>query len=268
MRRIIVGLPGLLPGLLLALLLGGAVLSPVGAVPTPAADPVPVAQQVESVPATGALFYPSLLGLGPALGAPHFCTASVVHSASRDLLVTAAHCVFGTGATIEFAPLLHDNQLPGGVWSVTKIYIDPAWTRSFDPRHDVAFLRVAPRAGKKIEDVVPGRPLAAPTASAPVTVSGYPMGSRGRPVTCTAPLALVDGYPSIGCSGFTDGTSGGPWVQGPDVVGVIGGLEQGGCAPDVEYSTPFGPGTLALLARAVANGRGDLVPIGFTANAC
>lgn len=246
------------------LLLGLAVLAPA------AADEaaVPTAHQVTTVPATGALFYPSVLGLLPLLGAPHVCSASVVHSASRDLVVTAAHCVFGTGPTIEFAPLLHDSALPAGVWEVTRIYIDPAWTQSFDPRHDVAFLRVAPRAGKKLEDVVPGQPLATPQVGSPVTVSGYPMGSRGLPVTCTAPLALVDGYSAISCNGFGDGTSGGPWVQGGNVVGVIGGLEQGGCAPDVEYSTPFGAGTQALLARASAGGPGDLVPIGFTANAC
>lgn len=261
MRRITIIPAGVLAGLVLAL---GCALAPAGADQAP----TPTAQPVTTVPATGALFYPSVLGLLPKLGGPHFCSASVVASPSRDLLITAAHCVFGLGPVIEFAPLLHDAALPAGVWEVKQIYVDPAWTKSFDPRHDVAFLRVAPRGGTRIEDVVPGQPLAFPQAGADVTVSGYPMGSRGTPVTCTAPLALVDGYPSLGCAGFGDGTSGGPWVQDGHVVGVIGGLEQGGCAPDVEYSTPFGPSTQALLARAAAGGRGDVVPIGFTANAC
>jgi hypothetical protein len=256
MRRLVVTLAGLVLGL--------SALQPVGAV----GETVPTAVQVETVPATGALFYPSLLGLLPKLGGPHFCSASVVHSPTRDLLVTAAHCVFGNGATIEFATLLHDAQLPKGVWTVRKIYVDPAWTKSFDPTHDVAFLRVAPLGGKKLEDVVPGQPMAAPQAGAPVTVSGYPMGSRGRPVTCTAPLESVGVFSGISCNGFEDGTSGGPWVQNGQVVGVIGGLEQGGCAPNAEYSTPFGASAQALFARAVAGGAGDLVPIGFTANAC
>ncbi|MET3962677.1 hypothetical protein ABIE44_002611 [Marmoricola sp. OAE513] len=229
---------------------------------------VPTAHQVETVPATGAIFYPSILGLFPTLGLPHFCSASVVDSPTRDLVVTAAHCVFGTGPTIEFAPLLHDNSLPAGVWSVTKIYIDPAWAKTFDPRHDVAFLRVAPRGGKKIEDVVDGHPLGTPTVGQSVNVSGYPMGSKGRPLTCTAALELVDGYSGIRCNGFEDGTSGGPWLQDGRVVGVIGGLEQGGCAADAEYSTPFGADVQALFNRAVAGGKGDNVPIGFTANAC
>ncbi len=256
MRRLLISLSGLVLGL--------GMLVPAGAT-TP---PIPVAQQVITVPATGALFYPSILGLVPKLGGDHFCTASVVDSPTRDLLVTAAHCVFGTGASIEFAPLLHDTALPAGVWDVTKIYIDPAWTKSFDPRHDVAFLRVAPHGRTRVQDVVPGHLLGSPTAGQPVNVSGYPLGSRGRPITCTAPLSLVDGYSAIGCAGFGNGTSGGPWVQAGHVVGVIGGLEQGGCSPDVEYSTPFGAAVQALFARAVAGGPGDLVPIGFAANAC
>lgn len=261
MRRILILLAALTMG---ASTLGLGALAPVGA-----AEPVvPTAHQVQTVPATGALFYPSVLGLVPTLGGPHFCSASVVSSPTRDLLVTAAHCVFGVGPTIEFAPLLNDANLPGGVWSVTKIYIDPAWKKSFDPKHDVAFLRVAPRGGKKLEDVVPGNVLGTPQVGTPVDVSGYPMGSRGRPITCNAPLADVDGYSGIACRGFEDGTSGGPWVQGGRVVGVIGGLEQGGCSADAEYSTPFGPAVHSLFARAVAGGAGDAVPIGFTANAC
>lgn len=255
MRRTLLALAGLLT-------LGSGLVAPASS------GPVPQAHPVQTVPATGALFYPSVLGLVPLLGGPHFCSASVVHSASRDLAVTAAHCVFGTGALIEFAPLLHDAQLPAGVWEVERIYIDPAWAKSFDPRHDVAFLKIAPRGGKKLEDVVAGQPLGHPQAGRPVTVSGYPMGSRGRPITCTAPLSLVSGYSALRCSGFGNGTSGGPWVQSGHVVGVIGGLEQGGCAPDMEYSTPFGASVVALFGRAVSGGRGDVVPIGFAANAC
>ncbi|MCW2787128.1 MAG: serine protease [Marmoricola sp.] len=256
MRRITVTLVGLLLGL--------GLVVPVGA----AGPPAPVTQPVTTVPATGALFYPSVLGLVPRLGGPHFCTASVLDSPTRDLVATAAHCVFGVGATIEFAPLLHDSALPAGVWTVQKIYVDPAWTKSFDPEHDLAILKVAPHGSTRLEDVVPGNPLGAPLAGTPVTVSGYPMGSRGRPVTCTAPLALTGDYSGIGCSGFGDGTSGGPWVQNGHLVGVIGGLEQGGCSPDVEYSTPFGASVQALFRRAVAGGRGDVVPIGFAANTC
>src|SRR5690348_8027242 len=115
MRRVAVAAAGIL------VVLG--VLAPARA-DTPVAQPV--AQPVATVPATGALFYPSLLGILPVLGGPHFCSASVLHSPGGNLVATAAHCVFGTGAGIEFAPLLHDDQLPAGVWQVQRIYVDPA----------------------------------------------------------------------------------------------------------------------------------------------
>ncbi|WP_330179426.1 trypsin-like peptidase domain-containing protein [Nocardia sp. NBC_01503] len=233
-----------------------------------AAAEIPAAYEVETVPSAGALFYPSADGVAPRLGGPHFCSASVVASPGHDLVATAAHCVLGPGALIEFAPLLHDAALPAGVWTVTAMYVDPAWRESFDHGHDLALLRVAPRDGKKIEEVVPGLPLGTPRAGAPVTVSGYPLGGRGRPLTCTAPLEITAGGSAIHCGGFGEGTSGGPWVQNGRLVGVIGGPEQGGCTPGVEYSSTFGAAAEALLARASAGAEGDLVPLGFTANRC
>lgn len=234
----------------------------------PVAADTPRAHEVRTVPATGAVYYPSVEGLSPHHGGSHYCSASVVHSPTKDLVVTAAHCVFGAGPGIEFAPLLHDDALPHGVWKVEQIYVDPSWITSFDPRHDVVFLRVALRDGQALEDVVPGRRLGLPTAGSRVHVTGYPMGRGGRPITCAAPLRRVRGYSGIRCRGFGAGTSGGPWVQGRHVVGVIGGLEQGGCAPGVEYSTPFGADVRALYRRAVAGGPGDVLPVGFAANAC
>ena len=61
------------------------------------------------------------------------------------------------------------------------------------------------------------------------------------------------------CGGYTDGTSGGPFLtnvssttgQGT-VVGVIGGYEQGGDLPQVSYSSAFGAKVAALYKAAVA----------------
>jgi hypothetical protein len=256
-RRLLLALSGL--ALVVALVQPAAADTP----PTPP----PVAQETAPVPTVGTLFYPSVLGLFAALRLPHFCTASVVHSTGHDLVITAAHCVYGTGPTIEFAPGYDDGATPYGVWTVRRLYVDPAWRASRDPRHDVAILEVAPRAGRKIEDVVGANPLGTPQPGADVTVLGYRLGSGGRPLTCTNALYETDGYPSIDCTGFTDGTSGGPWLQDGSVVGVIGGLEQGGCA-DAEYSTPFGADTATLLHRAESGTGPDATPVAFLANRC
>jgi len=251
-------------------LAGAAVLLGLLAFSTGAAsvERIPVARSVESVPAVGPLFFPSVAGLLPALGAPHSCTASVVHSARGDLVITAAHCVYGTGATIEFVPDFHDDIAPYGVWSVRRIYVDPSWPTRQDPAHDVAFLQVAPRRGERIEEVVGARRLGHPRVGHPVTVTGYPAGSGGRPVTCTNTLWRTAGYPRVECAGLVGGTSGGPWVQAGRVVGVVGGLEQGGCTDSTSYSAPFGADVSRLYARAQAGGPGDLLPVGVLANAC
>jgi len=239
-----------------------------GGTGTATAATPPTAQQTVPISSVGTLFFPSVLGLFPLLHFPHFCSASVVHSASRDLVITAAHCVYGIGPTIEFVPGYDKGAAPYGVWDARRIYIDPAWKKGFDTRHDVAILRVAPRAGRKIEDVVGASPLGVPHAGTNVTVLGYKLGSGDRPLTCTNGLYLTDGYSSFDCAGYTDGVSGGPWLQSGSVVGVTGGLEQGGCGEYAEYSAPFGDDVAALLARAEAGGPGDVAPLGWLQKSC
>jgi hypothetical protein len=63
------------------------------------------------------------------------------------------------------------------------------------------------------------------------------------------------------CAGYTDGTSGGPFLANVNpatgqgtVVGVIGGYDQGGFTPDVSYSAQFGGNVDSLYATAVAGG--------------
>jgi hypothetical protein len=233
------------------------------ATPSAAADAVPAAQTVTSIPTVGPLFFPSVLGLGPALRFPHYCSASVVHSTGHDLVLTAAHCVYGTGLGIEFAPGYHDGVSPSGVWAVRRAYLNPAWLGGQDPQHDFAVLEVARRNGSGVEDVTgPAAELgAAPAGGTSVTVDGYVAGSGGQPITCTAPVYYTSGFPSFDCAGFADGVSGGPWLAAGQVVGVIGGLHQGGCTPSSSYSSAFGSDVAALLARAENGGPGDLAPI-------
>jgi V8-like Glu-specific endopeptidase len=215
-------------------------------------------------PTVGAVYLSSVAGLQPALHLPHVCTASVVHSPGRNLILAAAHCVAGTGLGIEFAPGYHLGQTPFGVWDVQRAWVDPAWTASQDPRHDYAFLQVAHKTRNGhlvgIEDVVGANVLgSAPAAGSTVTVSGYVVGTGDDPVTCTTTVYYTGVYPSFDCAGFADGTSGGPWLQNGQVVGLIGGLHQGGCTPSTSYSSPFDASTLATFQRAVSGTHPDFV---------
>lgn len=231
--------------------------------PAAGAAPRPAARTVTSIPTVGPLFLPSVLGLGPALQVPHYCSAGVVHSPGHDLILTAAHCMYGSGFGIEFAPGYHDGVSPYGVWAVRRVYLAPGWLRDHNPQRDFAVLQLRRHNGAGVEDRTgPAARLGtAPPAGAQVTVDGYVAGSGGRPITCTAPVYYTDGFPSFDCAGYADGVSGGPWYSGGRVVGLIGGLHLGGCTPDTSYSPAFGAAIARLLRRAEAGGPGDLAPV-------
>jgi V8-like Glu-specific endopeptidase len=211
-------------------------------------------QAFGGVAAVGAVFPVS----GGELGT-HFCTASVVQSAHGDLAVTAAHCVTGIQGKIAFVPGYANGKEPYGVWPVTAVYTDQAWQSSQDPDDDVAFLRLSDASGAPIEDVTGAERLGIGWQEpALVRVIGYPDGAD-QPVECTnwtkifSPTQL-----EFDCGGYTDGTSGGPFLanvaasgQGT-VIGVIGGYEQGGDTPDVSYASAFGAPVAALYRSAEA----------------
>ena len=224
--------------------------------------PPPTAHHVHSIATVGPLFF-SVLGLGPLLGLPHYCSASVVHSSGHDLAITAAHCIYGSGAGIEFAPGYSGHEVPYGVWAVRRAYVDPAWVRDRDPRHDVAVLLLARHGGRGVEDVTGPAPrlAGAPEPNSTVTVDGYVAGSGGTPITCENSVYYTGRFPTFDCGGFANGVSGGPWIASGRLVGVTGGLHQGGCTPDTSYSAPLGPDARALLVRAGTGAPGDVVPL-------
>ena len=193
--------------------------------------------------------------------AQHVCTGSVVHSATGNLVMTAAHCLAGA-SRITFVPGLAGDGPPSDLWTADAVYLDPRWTASKDPHADYAIARVSSAAGGSVESH--GLALTLGTAPPPgsrVTVMGYPSGVGGSPIGCQASTAVTEsGYPSLSCEGLVGGTSGAPWVSGTTVTGLIGGLEGGGCAENVSYSAPFDEHVAQLLARAEAGGPGDTVP--------
>jgi V8-like Glu-specific endopeptidase len=196
----------------------------------------------------------------------HFCTASVVHSKAQNLLITAAHCVYGkrraASGGIAFAPAYHDGRFPRGVWPVTAVYVDRAWRLRRSPDNDVAFL-VAGRPGDRIERHTGAEVLGIHQAPQLVTVIGYPDGA-GQPVSCAARARAFrrDWHQMVwDCGGYTNGTSGGPFLARVSartgdgtVIGVIGGWELGGDLPGVSYSPRFFTNIARLYQRAASGG--------------
>jgi V8-like Glu-specific endopeptidase len=215
-------------------------------------------QAIAGTPAVGALFTISNGKLGS-----HFCTASVVNSPHGDLAITAAHCVASMTSTMEFIPGYDSGKAPYGMWQVTKVYVDDAWKQGQSQNDDVAFVRLSqPSSSVPVEDVTGAETLAMNTAARQmVEVIGYPDGSN-QAIACknwtSQPMA---DQLEFDCGGYTDGTSGGPFLtdvntatgQGT-VIGIIGGYEQGGDTPQVSYSIQFESNVASLYTTAVAGG--------------
>jgi len=208
-------------------------------------------------PAVGALFTISSGHLGQ-----HFCTGSVVASPAGDLVITAAHCMQGKRAgDVDFVPEYHRSQHPFGVWTVTQFFVDRAWSSSQNPNDDFAFLVVTQSGdATPIQDLTGGEKLGTGWGAVQkVQVIGYP-DSRQRPITCTSKTRAFGAHQmEFDCGGYTNGTSGGPFLANlhpatglGTVIGVIGGYQQGGDTPSVSYSARFGTSVRALYNKAVA----------------
>ncbi|WP_414168614.1 trypsin-like serine peptidase [Streptoverticillium reticulum] len=222
----------------------------------PASEPLQAASMAPS-PAVGPLFY---TGQGDP---DHGCTASVVHSPSGNLLITAAHCVHTGGfrTDLAFVPGYRDGEAPYGVWVPTAIDVAPQWTDSRDPDYDVAFVRVRSTEGDaQIERVTGAEQIRFdPPVHRPARVLGYPNGSE-QPLGCQN-TTTTEGPTQLrfDCEGLPNGTSGSPVLTDVDaatglgtVNGVLGGKDEGG-DDETSYSSYFGPAVEALYHRA-ANG--------------
>jgi V8-like Glu-specific endopeptidase len=199
--------------------------------------------------AVGALF--GLTSTGKLSG--HFCTATVVDSPKGDVVLTAAHCLNGqTAGTFAFVPGYHNGRAPLGIWIVTKVFVDRAWTRLADPDHDYAFLVVGKKSASSLQALTGADRLGSGKGTAKrVLVVGYPS-STDVAIACRNWLREFSSTQlEFDCEGYSNGTSGSAVVVDRDpatglgtVVGVIGGYQQGGTTQT----------TRALYALAAAAG--------------
>ncbi|MFJ6793389.1 trypsin-like peptidase domain-containing protein [Streptomyces sp. NPDC091268] len=231
-------------------------------------------QDFDGIPVVGRMFV--MKG-----GGAYFCTASVVSSPGRNLVLSAAHCLLGTDSRqVAFVPQYTSaNPQPYGMFPVlrdaagrSKVWIDPRYRSLGADRGatlDVAFAQVGPDAdGFPVEDVVGGNRLVTGAAYAQPKVSliGYPA-SAARPRLCvnkttkftSSDPKIPGSFLRIDCTGYPGGTSGGPFLtrydartETGDVIGVIGGWKTGGDTADTSYSSYFGADVRQLYRKAVA----------------
>lgn len=222
----------------------------------PRGTPSPVA--FGGVPTVGALFYSKGSGR-------HFCTASVVSSNHRDLILTAAHCVYTSGRysqNIEFVPGYNKGAAPYGGWPVAKIIVAKGWRQRQDPSLDYAFLEVAPppAAAGSIQETTGALRLGFYLHDAQhITVIGY-NDTDQHPIRCaTRSFKFSNSQMEFYCRSFWYGTSGGPWIINYNgstgtgtVFGVIGGYQDGGYQSWASYSPIFWQSAQSLFSQAEA----------------
>ena len=201
------------------------------------------AQPFDGVPKVGAIFF----SVGGTVSA-HYCTASVVHSASGDLIATAAHCVYDTlfggwNNHVVFVPGYHDGIAPYGEWVATTAYVDSYWVSKQDPDVDIAFLKVRKIGGgsQTLESLTGADTFSEwPGYTNTINVASYPL-MASRPVGCSGTTKKYSGTQlELDCGGLPDGASGSPFIaSGNRLVGVRGGVQKGGNTPDTSYSVYF-----------------------------
>ncbi len=180
--------------------------------------------------------------------------------------MTAAHCMqgrrLGSDSTVTFAPGYYDGKFPYGQWLVREEFVDSNWKNYQDANDDFAFLLVG-RAGHRVQRHTGGETL---EVNVPlpqqVEVIGYP-DTTNLPVRCDGPATKLHlkGYRQMvfDCGGFPNGTSGGPFLTHVsrktgrgDLIGVIGGYQQGGDTSSVSYSAIFQRNAEKLFRQASA----------------
>ncbi|MGV9259482.1 trypsin-like serine peptidase [Streptomyces sp. NPDC003703] len=217
---------------------------------------------------------------GKPLGGPTtYCTGSVVHTAAKDIVLTAGHCGLGLQSASHriFVPQYRVGssapEQPYGVFPVAQIYLDKRYasnTKTDTSDLDLAFAQVDATSRGKVEDVT-GALTFTPTSSYnhKVTVIGYPGSGAVNPdhvpVRCPVTTSQLPGFRQMRmtCKGFHGGVSGGPWIEDYDsttgtgkVIGNTGGYNGGGNDANVDwvtYAPVYGADAQDLFDHAAAH---------------
>jgi V8-like Glu-specific endopeptidase len=158
----------------------------------------------------------------PVNGYDYACSASALNSGSKELVLTAGHCVHGgAGGTWMtnwvFVPLYNYGSQPYGQWSAKYFTTFNSWMSSSDLSRDVGMVTVYPNSSGALVNVVGGNGLAWNWGFYnPVTILGYPAEypyDGGWQQYCQGTTTRFGSEYDVALQcGFTGGSSGGPWL--------------------------------------------------------
>ena len=173
------------------------------------------------------------------------CSATVVTSATLNLVTTAAHCLFDpdTGSVagnLVFVPGYRDNARPYGTWVASSLGYPAGWLSGFRSA-DFGVLNLLPNpSGVHIEALLGSRGISFnrpinDLVGQTVDIFGYPSFPQPfyngeRLIECDATIkGHLSGYALLAqpCN-QQHGSSGGGWIQNGFQIGVVNG---GSCGP-------------------------------------
>ncbi|QMU73371.1 serine protease [Streptacidiphilus sp. P02-A3a] len=195
----------------------------------------------------------------------HYCTASVVTSPGKSMILTAAHCRPGSWAAFVPDYQAGARTQPYGIWNIRTVYTDSRYAATGSGTdYDYAFAKVAPDSrGRLLQNVTGSNVLTlTPSYVNWAGVTGYPAVSSApadKAITCWNWTSRLTGLTQMQflCTGYYSGTSGSPWLihlnsgtNSGDVIGVVGGYEYGGPNSWISYSPIFTRNTFTLYSYA------------------
>lgn len=194
----------------------------------------------------------------------YYCSAGVVNSKNRDVVVTAGHCLKdGRGAWASkwtFVPGYRDGKRPYGAFSARRMFVAKGWSSSADDSDDIGMVAVNKARGRHIVDAVGGQGIAFGRARPrSAWAFGYPADppyDGDRLVSCDGRLNRDSstGDQGMRC-GMTEGASGGPWLRsfhrstGTGTMLSVTSFKYSD-QPDVMYGPYFGAQARAVYRKA------------------
>lgn len=150
-------------------------------------------------------------------GSEYSCSGTVINSATADIVITAAHCLFSDSsledfAAISFVPAYSDGDAPFGTWEAEdwwypQQYADSndLWLAGVDDdswmAFDYGFVRLAPNdEGQHIEEVTGGQGVSFTAETNGVVTVGYP--AEPSPMDGELQRMCSDETVEYGASGF------------------------------------------------------------------
>jgi V8-like Glu-specific endopeptidase len=169
----------------------------------------------------GRVFFWNPIGTANVSYGGHSCSASSLNTGSKQLVITAGHCVHGGGGGTwyqnwVFVPRYNNGAQPFGQFAAKQFRSFNSWMGSSDLTRDVGLTTTWPNGYGKVVNVVGGNGLAWNwSKSLFLTILGYPAeapfdGSWQQ--YCQGTTSNWGSRIAMHC-GFTGGSSGGPWLK-------------------------------------------------------